>query len=86
MTTIVFPLSRRPDKAARIALIACGDRPGKTSACESCSEKAEGLLRIACTEALEAVAAAVCSELHNGACAECTTKATRILAVAGEPA
>lgn len=71
----------------RVALIACGKRPGKTEACESHARRGDGLLRIALSGARDALAAAICGSLKNGACGECVTKADAILtAVAGAAA
>ncbi|OEJ21075.1 hypothetical protein [Streptomyces subrutilus] len=84
MSTVIFPSNKTAERKARIALIACGERPGKTAPCDSCVKKGDVLHRIACSGALDALAAAVCHSLRGGACSECTTKAERILAVCAE--
>ncbi|MFF8657535.1 hypothetical protein [Streptomyces huasconensis] len=63
---------------AEVALIACGRREGKTHSCPSCERKAPGLLNIARTGALDALAAAICGD-NNGACKDCHTKAETII-------
>ncbi|MET9731985.1 hypothetical protein ABZZ79_15430 [Streptomyces sp. NPDC006458] len=55
----------------RVALIACGARPGKTEACGDHQEKAAAFLTIASTGAADALAAAICG--HRGTCRPCTT-------------
>ena len=61
-----------------VALIACGRREGKTRSCLSCSRKAPGLLNIAATGALDALAAAICGNLSS-ACRDCRRKAETII-------
>lgn len=84
MSTIILPSRKTAERKARITLIACGDRPGKTAPCDSCAKKGDALHRIACSGALDALAAAVCHSLRGGACPDCTTKAEQILAVCNE--
>jgi hypothetical protein len=68
-----------------IALIACGREEDKTRSCDACALKAPGLLRIASTGALDALAAAICG-VHRGACRDCHGKAeTIILETVGTP-
>ncbi|WP_030780801.1 hypothetical protein [Streptomyces sp. NRRL S-920] len=61
-----------------VALIACGRRDGKTHSCPSCASKAPGLLNIARTGALDALAAAICGD-NLGACHDCRAKARTII-------
>ncbi|MGC5042453.1 hypothetical protein ACLQ16_03950 [Streptomyces albidoflavus] len=61
-----------------VALIACGRREGKTRSCPSCERKAPGLVNIARTGALDALAAAICGD-NIGACRDCRTKAETII-------
>ncbi|MEU6756026.1 hypothetical protein [Streptomyces sp. NPDC046685] len=84
MSTIIFPSRKIAERKARIALIACGDRPGKTAPCDSCAKKGDVLHRIACSGSLDALASAVCHSLRGGACSDCTSKAEQILAVCNE--
>ncbi|MEU1592812.1 hypothetical protein ABZ468_08100 [Streptomyces sp. NPDC005708] len=75
------PAALDPDLAieARIALIACGIRPGKTQACDGCSKKGDALLAIASTGAADALAAAICGTGKGPACIRCETKARDII-------
>ncbi|MGA5134403.1 hypothetical protein ACPCTO_31880 [Streptomyces olivoreticuli] len=61
-----------------VALIACGRREGKTRSCPSCERKAPALLNIACTGAVDALAAAICGD-SKGACRDCHAKAETII-------
>ncbi|MFF8399842.1 hypothetical protein [Streptomyces sp. NPDC016172] len=70
----------------RIALIACGQRPGKTQPCDSCRRKGAGLLTIASTGAADAVAAAICGTGRGPACHDCKDKAAEIVRVFNEEA
>lgn len=79
MNTIVSMTFTEVGRTSRIAMIACGIRPDKTAACETCTRKADGLFRIASTGSLDALAAAICGSLRGGACAPCTEKANDIL-------
>ncbi|MCG8971788.1 hypothetical protein [Streptomyces sp. CL12-4] len=67
----------------RLALIACGEntRPGKTRACDSCRKKGPGYLRIAATQAWDALAAAICGTGKAPACSDCKAKALRMIAI-----
>ncbi|MEU5431096.1 hypothetical protein AB0H73_36580, partial [Streptomyces olivoreticuli] len=62
-----------------VALIACGRREGKTRSCPSCERKAPALLNIACTGAVDALAAAICGD-NKSACRDCHAKAKTIIA------
>ncbi|MFB6629985.1 hypothetical protein ACFCWY_08825 [Streptomyces sp. NPDC056362] len=70
----------------RIALIACGQRPGKTRACDSCSRKGSGLLNIASAGAADAVAAAICGTGRAPTCTDCGDKALEIVRVYADEA
>ncbi|MEW1695154.1 hypothetical protein ACIQCR_31645 [Streptomyces sp. NPDC093249] len=65
-----------------IALIACGQREGKTRSCRSCARKARTLLDIATTGSPGTLAAAICGPTSSG-CRECQEKAVAIIAEAG---
>lgn len=73
-----------PDATAleqRIALVACGPRPGKTQACDRHRHKARGLLEVASWGAIDALAAAICDSTHLRACVVCVEKAVDIIRV-----
>ncbi|MEE1764380.1 hypothetical protein [Streptomyces sp. SP18BB07] len=70
----------------RIALIACGQRPGKTQPCDSCRRKGAGLLNVAATGAADAVAAAICGTGKGPACHGCKDKAAEIVRAYNEGA
>ncbi|MCX4677653.1 hypothetical protein OG413_20490 [Streptomyces sp. NBC_01433] len=63
---------------AKIALIACGCREGKTQGCVSCARKAPMLLDIASAGALDALTAAICGG-YGSTCQECRSKAETII-------
>jgi hypothetical protein len=65
----------------RLALIACGQRPGKTQPCDGCRRKGATLLTIASTGATDAVAAAICGSGRGPACHDCKGKAAEIVRV-----
>ncbi|MET7573364.1 hypothetical protein ABZT04_33440 [Streptomyces sp. NPDC005492] len=65
----------------RIALIACGAKPGKTEACDSHRGKGAALLTIAQTGAADALAAAICGTGKGPACHGCKDKAAEIIRV-----
>ncbi|MFE0059954.1 hypothetical protein [Streptomyces sp. NPDC059003] len=72
------PTTPSAELLREVALIACGRREGKTRSCRSCTRKAPGLLNIAGTGALDALAAAVCGSLTS-ACQDCRGKAETII-------
>ncbi|NML55129.1 hypothetical protein HHL19_35625 [Streptomyces sp. R302] len=81
--------SLAPDRSThaledRVALIACGERPGKTQACARCRRKGEMLLNIASTGATDALAAAICGTGKPPSCGDCAAKARQIVRVYGE--
>jgi hypothetical protein len=78
-----------PDTTAleqRIALIACGVKPGKTQACDSHRGRGTSLLTIASTGAADALAAAICGTGRGPACHDCKGKAAEIIRVYNEGA
>ncbi|MFG2865501.1 hypothetical protein [Streptomyces sioyaensis] len=72
------PTNTSAELVREVALIACGRREGKTLSCRSCAGKAPGLLNIAITGALDALAAAICGNLSS-ACQDCRSKAETII-------
>lgn len=85
MSPTLAPVRDTSALEQRIALIACGQRPGKTQPCDSCRRKGSGLLNIASTGAADAVAAAICGTGKGPACHDCKDKAAEIIrAYAGE--
>ncbi|QOV40190.1 hypothetical protein IM697_18385 [Streptomyces ferrugineus] len=79
-----------PDLEQRLALVACGEntRPGKTRACDSCSNKSGTLLRITATGAADALAAAICGtgDCRVRTCDPCKEKAVRMIHLYNEEA
>ncbi|WP_435244267.1 hypothetical protein [Streptomyces sioyaensis] len=73
-----MPTKPSAELLREVALIACGRREGKTRSCHSCARKAPGLLNVAATGALDALAAAICGNLSS-ACQDCRSKAERII-------
>ncbi|MFG2408793.1 hypothetical protein ACGFR8_31505 [Streptomyces brevispora] len=67
-----------------VALIACGTRLGKTRPCERHVNKGPGLVRIASTGAMDALAAAICGSERCRSCDACVTKARQIIDVYAE--
>ena len=72
--------------AARVALIACGQRPGKTSSCEGCARKAVRLLQTARSDELEPrllvlLSTTLCGSTPHEFCGDCREKAAEILAL-----
>lgn len=63
----------------QIALVACGERPGKTQSCDSCRRKGPALLNIASTGAADAVAAAICGTGNRPGCYDCRDKSVKIV-------
>ncbi|MGW0032998.1 hypothetical protein ACWDXD_24675 [Streptomyces sp. NPDC003314] len=84
MTTTLTPAPEAGTLEQRIALIACGQRPGKTKACDSCTRKGPGLLNIASTGAVDAVAAAICGTGKAPTCVPCGDKAVEIVRACNE--
>ncbi|WP_031102370.1 hypothetical protein [Streptomyces sp. NRRL S-146] len=74
------PTTPSAELLREVALIACGRREGKTRSCRSCARKAPGLLSIATTGALDALAAAICGSLSS-ACQDCRSKAETITGI-----
>ncbi|MEU2909166.1 hypothetical protein ACFYM3_16160 [Streptomyces massasporeus] len=68
----------------RVALIACGQRPGKTQACVTHRSKGAALLNIASTGAADALAAAICGTGKGPACHDCKDKAAGIISAYNE--
>lgn len=89
MSAQITPLAPSPDTITlerRIALIACGEREGKTKACDSCSRKGSSLLNIASTGATDAVSATICGTGKGPTCTDCRDKALEIVRVYNEGA
>lgn len=59
----------------QVARLACGP----LGPCSDHRQKAAGLLQIAHTRALDALAAAICNAVGRRACPHCTVKAEKIL-------
>ncbi|MER7952066.1 hypothetical protein ABTY59_32210 [Streptomyces sp. NPDC096079] len=79
MSTTLAPERDLTALQDRIALIACGERPGKTKSCDGCSRKSAALLNIASTGAADAVAAAICGTGNRAGCYDCTDKSVKIV-------
>lgn len=89
MSPTLAPETTAPDTTALeqlIALIACGQREGKTKSCDRCRRKGVVLLNIASTGAADAVAAAICGTGKGPACHDCQVKAVEIIRVTNEGA
>ncbi|MFJ4880164.1 hypothetical protein ACIP93_33820 [Streptomyces sp. NPDC088745] len=69
-----------------LALVACGQRPGKTQACDSCRRKGSGLVNMASTGAADAVAATICGIAKTSSCHDCKVKAAEVIRVYNEQA
>jgi hypothetical protein len=84
MTAVAVALPL-PELAQRLALVACGEnsRPGKTRACVSCRKKADALLAITATGAVDALATAICGTKspRYKACDSCKDKADRMIRI-----
>lgn len=83
MTAPVAEAPTLPELEQRLALAACGERPGKTRACESCSKKGQALLRITSTGAADALATLICGTKSPKyrACNVCQQKAVRMIRI-----
>ncbi|MER6616310.1 hypothetical protein [Streptomyces xantholiticus] len=79
MSPTLAPVRDTSTLEQHIALIACGQRPGKTQPCDSCRRKGSGLLNIASTGAADAVAALICGTGKASSCHDCKVKAAEII-------
>ncbi|MFI8206763.1 hypothetical protein [Streptomyces sp. NPDC085937] len=81
MTAPVTEAPTLPELEQRLALVACGERPGKTRACGSCRKKGQALLRITSTGAADALATLICGTKSPKyrACALCRQKAVQMI-------
>ncbi|WP_328491270.1 hypothetical protein [Streptomyces zaomyceticus] len=79
MSTTLTPMLDTAALEERIALVACGERPGKTQGCDSCRRKGAILLNIASTGAAEAVAATICGTGNRPGCYDCRDKSVKIV-------
>ncbi|MFG2795786.1 hypothetical protein [Streptomyces pseudovenezuelae] len=84
MSTTLTPVRDTSALEQRVALIACGQRPGKTQACATHRGKGAALLNIASTGAADALAAAICGTGKGPACHDCKDKAAEIISTYNE--
>ncbi|MFF0698345.1 hypothetical protein ACFYU4_37645 [Streptomyces tendae] len=86
MSPTLAPAGDTTDLEQRVALIACGQRPGKTRACENHRGKGKAFLAIASTGAADGLAAAICGTGRGPACHDCKAKAVEIIRTFNEEA